>query len=144
MTRINIIPVSELTDQHLIAEYREITMVPAALKRTLRSKVGLQYKKISKEFTLNTGHVYFFYNKGLYLNKRYDEIVSEMKYRGFNPDPTRRFPKEVFPEELYNDWMPSLNEQKVIRQRIREKIAMKPDWYRKTSHKKRPSLAVKI
>ena len=37
MTTINIIPVSELTDQHLIAEYREITMVPAALTRTLNS-----------------------------------------------------------------------------------------------------------
>ncbi len=45
MTRINIIPVSELADQHLIAEYREITMVPAALKRTLRSKVGLRKEK---------------------------------------------------------------------------------------------------
>jgi len=133
MTRINIIPVSELTDQHLIAEYREITMVPAALKRTLRSKVGLRKEKISRRFTLNTGHVYFFYDKGLYLNKRYDEIVSEMKERGFKPDPNRRFPKHVFPRYLYNDWMPSLDEQKIIRQRIEEKIAMKPNWYRKTT-----------
>ena len=132
MTRINIIPVSELTDQHLIAEYREITMVPAALKRTLRSKIGLRKEKISKRFTLNTGHVYFFYDKGLYLNKRYDEIVSEMKLRGFNPDPNRKFPKHVYPRYLYNDWMPSLDEQKIIRKRIEEKIAMKPDWYRKT------------
>ena len=38
MTRINIVPVDELMDQHLIAEYREITMVPAALNRTLKSK----------------------------------------------------------------------------------------------------------
>ena len=144
MTRINIIPVCELTDQHLIAEYREITMVPAALKRTLNSKVGLRYEKISKEFTLNAGHVYFFYNKGLYLNNRYQEIIEEMKLRGFNPDPNRKFPKEVFPKELYNDWMPSLNEQKIIRQRIEEKINMKPDWYRMTKHKKRPILADKI
>ena len=132
MTRINIIPVCELTDQHLIAEYREITMVPAALKRTLNSKVGLRYEKISKEFTLNAGHVYFFYNKGLYLNNRYQEIIEEMKLRGFNPDPNRKFPKHVFPRYLYNDWMPSLDEQKIIRKRIEEKIAMKPDWYRKT------------
>ena len=132
MTRINIIPVSELTDQHLIAEYREITMVPAALKRTLRSKLGICQEKISKKFTLNTGHVYFFYNKGLYLNKRYDELVEEMKDRGFNPDENRKFPKHVFPSELYNDWMPSYDEQLVIRERIKEKIAMKPNWYRKT------------
>jgi deoxyribonuclease (pyrimidine dimer) len=134
MTRINIIPVSELKDQHLIAEYREITMVPAALKRTLRSKVGLRREKISKRYTLNTGHVYFFYDKGLYLNKRYDEIIEEMKLRGFNPDPNRKFPKHIFPKHLYNDWMPTLEEQKVIRKRIQEKIDMKPNWYRHTSY----------
>ena len=57
MTRINIVPVEELMDQHLIAEYREITMVPAALNRTLKSKKGLDRNKISKTYTLNTGHV---------------------------------------------------------------------------------------
>tara|TARA_R110000803_G_scaffold118943_1_gene187258 strand:- start:134 stop:541 length:408 start_codon:yes stop_codon:yes gene_type:complete len=132
MTRINIIPTSELTDQHLIAEYREITMVPGSLKRTLKSKAGLRREKISERYTLNTGHVYFFYDKGKYLNNRYTEIVQQMKDRGFNPDPKRKFPKEVFPKELYNDWMPSLDEQRIVRQRIQEKINMKPEWYRKT------------
>jgi deoxyribonuclease (pyrimidine dimer) len=136
MTRINIISPSELTDQHLIAEYREITMVPAALKRTLASKAGLCMNKISKKFTLNTGHVYFFYDKGLYLNKRYNEIIDEMKLRGFNPDPNRKFPKEIFPDFLYNDWIPSYQEQQLVRQRIEEKIAMKPNWYRRTKIKK--------
>jgi len=132
MTRINIISPSELTDQHLIAEYREITMVPAALNRTLRSKAGFNKDRISKKYTLNTGHVYFFYDKGLYLNKRYDELVEEMENRGFIVDYTRKFPKDVFPKELYNDWMPTLEDQKIIRKRIAEKIAMKPKWYRKT------------
>ena len=133
MTRINIIPVSELHDQHLIAEYREITMVPAALKRTLNSKVGLLREKISKHFTLNSGHVYCFYDKGLYLDKRYTEIVNEMKSRGFNPDSTRVFPIQIFKDNnLYNDWTPMIEEQKLIRQRIQERINSKPDWYRKT------------
>ena len=118
MTRINIIPVTELTDQHLIAEYREITMIPAALTRTLKSKIGLQKDKINKEYTLNTGHVYFFYDKGLYLNKRYKEIVLEMQSRGFKPNSNRKFPKHLFPSYLYNDWRPSLNEQIIIRKRI--------------------------
>ena len=132
MTRINIIPASELTDQHLIAEYREITMVPGSLKRTLKSKAGFRKERVSSKYTLNSGHVYFFYDKGLYLNRRYKELVQEMEERGFNPDPDRKFPKEVFPKELYNDWMPSLDEQKIVRQRIEEKIKMKPNWYRKT------------
>ena len=136
MTRINIIPVSELHDQHLIAEYRELTMVPAALNRTLNSKVGLLKEKISKRFTLNSGHVYFFYDKGLYLDKRYTEIVNEMKLRGFNPDSTRVFPIQIFKDNnLYNDWTPTIEGQKLIRQRIQERINSKPDWYRKTRRK---------
>ena len=135
MTRINIIPVSELTDQHLIAEYREITMVPAALNRTLNSKIGFQKEKVKKKFTLNSGHVYFFYDKGKYLNNRYKEIIDEMKKRGFSPDPNRKFPKEVFPKDLYNDWKPNKEDQKIIKKRLKEKIDLKPDWYRKTSYK---------
>ncbi len=133
MTRINIIEPTELTDQHLIAEYREITMVPGSLKRTLVSKIGYQEKKVPKKFTLNGGHVYFFYNKGKYLDNRYVEIRTEMKRRGFKPDPNRKFPVDIFKDNgLYNDWMPTVEDQKIIRERIAERIAAKPDWYRKT------------
>tara|TARA_R110002020_G_scaffold278719_1_gene494108 strand:- start:38 stop:526 length:489 start_codon:yes stop_codon:yes gene_type:complete len=140
MTRINIIPPSELSDQHLIAEYREITMVPGMLKRTLNSKVGLNINKIKKEYTLNEGHVYFFYDKGEYLDKRYTKLVDEMKSRGFKPNPDRRFPSEVFIEGLYNDWLPTLKEQCIIRQRIKEKIEKKPNWYRFTKKDKNPHI----
>ena len=135
MTRINLISPKELTDQHLIAEYREITMVPAALKRTINSKAGLQLNQIPKEFTLNKGHVKFFYNKGLYLQKRYNQLIKEMKKRGFNPNPNRKFPKEIFLPNLYNDWNPSLKDKKIIIKRIDEKIKMKPNWYKKTEYK---------
>ena len=135
MTRINIVNPSELTDQHLIAEYREITMVPAALKRTLHSKVGLRENKISTHYTLNTGHVYFFYNKGKYLHRRYDELIREMRLRGFKPSVDRVFPYKIFMDNgLYNDWTPNIEDYKIIRKRIEEKIAMKPNWYRKTQH----------
>ena len=133
MTRINIIPVSELTDQHLIAEYREITMVPAALTRTLNSKAGFSKNKISTKFTLNTGHVYFFYDKGLYLSKRYNALINEMKRRGFSPDTDRKFPIDIFKNNnLYNDWNPRPHEYIIIRKRIEERIKMKPQWYRMT------------
>ena len=133
MTRINIVSPNELTDQHLIAEYREIFMVAGSLNRTLNSKTGYKKSKVPKRYTLNSGHVYFFYDKGRYLNNRYKELVKEMKRRGFKPDPNRTFPKKVFVDnDLYNDWMPRVEDTKIIRQRIQERINSKPDWYRKT------------
>ena len=135
MTRINIIPVEELFDQHLIAEYREITMVPAALNRTLKSKSGLDLSKINNNYTLNKGHVYFFYDKGKYLYKRYKLIIEEMKKRGFKPDSKRKFPQQIFiNNNLYNDWSPSLEDYKIIRKRISSKIDEKPMWYKKTHY----------
>ncbi len=133
MTRINIIPVSELFDQHLIAEYREITMVPAALNRTLKSKNGLIKTKIKSRYTLNQGHVYFFYDKGKYLFNRYQELVAELKKRNFKIDNKRKFPKEIFVDNnLFNDWEPSLEDYQIIRERIKNKINQKPNWYKKT------------
>ena len=135
MTRINIVHPSELTDQHLIAEYREIFMVAGSLKRTLVSKVGYQESKVPERYTLNSGHVYFFYNKGKYLHRRYDELIKEMKLRGFMPSDDRPFPFQIFMDnDLYNDWTPTMEDYKIIRERIQQKINMKPEWYRKTEY----------
>ena len=131
MTRINIVPTEELSDQHLVAEYREIFMVGSALARTLKSpNRDKSLSSIPEKFTLNTGHVKFFYNKGEYLHKRYIALQEEMKARGMNPDPERVFKREQWPDELYNDWTPSEQEQAILRERLQERIDQKPDWYR--------------
>ena len=133
MTRINIIPTTELADQHLVAEYREMFMVGSALQRSLKSPHWEKNKKTwPSTFTLNSGHVKFFYNKGKYLHKRYDELVSEMKRRGMKPDPSRVFKRDQWPDELYLDWIPTEAEQLIVRQRIQERIDEKPEWYRWT------------
>jgi deoxyribonuclease (pyrimidine dimer) len=49
-----------------------------------------------------------------------------------NPDSERKFKIEQWPNELFNDWTPEEDDYKVIRARIKEKIEMKPDWYRFT------------
>ena len=133
MTRINIVEPSELTDQHLIAEYREIFMIAGSLKRTLMSKTGYDKSKVPKKYTLNKGHVYFFYNKGKYLNNRYQKLILELEKREFKLSKDRFFPKEIFIDNnLYNDWEPSLDDYTIIRERIKNKISMKPEWYRLT------------
>lgn len=128
MTRINLVDPVELTDNHLIAEYREIRLLCSNLQRTLKSKHGFQERKVPKEFTLNSGHVYFFYDKGLYLHKRYNNIRKEMERRGFKSQ--HDFPVEKWPPFLYNDWVPSERDKNVVRERIALRISERPNWYR--------------
>ena len=136
MTRINLVDPSELSDQHLVAEYREIFMVGSSLQRSLKSKNWEKtLANIPKKYTLNKGHVTFFYNKGKYLYKRYELLIEEMKNRGMNPDSERKFKTEQWPDELLNDWEPEPDDYNVIRARIKEKIEMKPEWYRFTKNK---------
>ena len=135
MTRINLVKPSELSDQHLVAEYREIFMVGSALQRSLKSKNWQRTKEqLPKEFTLNIGHVKFFYNKGKYLHKRYLDLINEMKSRGMRPDPERQFKKEQWPSDFYKDWEPKEKDIELIRKRIKEKINQKPTWYRWTKN----------
>lgn len=131
MTRINLVLANELADQHLVAEYREIFMVGSSLQRSLKSPNWLKTKEtLPKEFTLNKGHVKFFYNKGKYLHNRYLELIEEMKNRGMKPDPSRKFKREQWPDELFCDWKPDANDLSIIRERIELKIQQKPEWYR--------------
>lgn len=78
MTRINAgIPPKVLTDQHLLAEHREIKRLPAVFAKNPNPK------GIPKEFTLGAGHVKFFLDKGKYTLKRYKQIYAECIKRGF-------------------------------------------------------------
>lgn len=79
MTRINCIPVKELTGPHLVAEYRELPRV-FALARFPKDN-----EKFPEEYTLGTGHVKFFYERLGYLAERHTLLVQEMKRRGYRP-----------------------------------------------------------
>lgn len=104
MTRINTVHVTALLDQHLIAEYREL---PRVINAIVNGKINRNCT-IPKEYCLGTGHVTFFYNKLSYLTNRMDELIHEMKHRGFKCS----FDKSDW--DLSNttiikqvDWMPS-------------------------------------
>lgn len=133
MTRINIVPVAELMDQHLFAEFREIKMVPMALRRSLRTRNAEEVlERIPAAFTLGKGHVMFFYNKGAYLRQRYEQLKQELALRGlgFSPD-SMLDAHDVQTTPMFDqDWVPSVADMSIVRQRIREKIDMRPGWYR--------------
>lgn len=132
-------------DQHLFAEFREIKMVPKSLRRSLdaakRNNDGSDYKarlvvqhRIPPAFTLNTGHVSFFYDKALYLRKRYALLRAELERRGINfnrdslLDPDGVF--DALDERFRKDYDPTPEALALVRARIAEKIALKPSWYR--------------
>lgn len=128
MTRINIIPPRDLTDQHLIAEIREINMVYPALKRSLKG--GHDVQNIPPTFTLNKGHVKFFYDKGKYLCNRWHLLKKEATERGFTIKTTFKGDwKEKYPH-LWNDWKPTQQDFNVIIPRILLRIGERPNWYR--------------
>lgn len=133
MTRINLVDPAELTDQHLFAEFREIKMVPRALARSLANHTTAQVlAKVPQNFTLNTGHVMFFYNKGKYLQQRYDALRAELSARGvaYNKDAAFDPDGVMLVAPWYNDYKPTARAFEIIRTRIAEKIAMKPTWYK--------------
>jgi deoxyribonuclease (pyrimidine dimer) len=143
MTRINLVPPAELHDQHLFAEFREIKMIPKSLARSLAAArrkgaadpVAWVLGRAPQAFTLNTGHVSFFYDKGLYLELRYARLRIELERRWFNFDRNSQLdPDHVFAQDarLFRNYTPTPEALAVIRARIAEKIAMKPAWYRMT------------
>ena len=128
MTRINAnIDPSKLLDQHVMAEYRELPMVYAALRRSIKSGNPL---KIPKEFTLNSGHVSFFYDKLGFLQDRYDRLIIELKNRGFELDANRTYDLSEFDKSFFNDYTMSDRDFQVIKERILFRYDEKPTWYK--------------
>lgn len=135
MTRVNLVPAAELADQHLFAEWREVKMVPRSLARSLESRpMELVLARISPVFTLNTGHVMFFYDKYEFLRRRYDALTDELLSRGVQfrgdhaLDATGVWPR--LPPDFHNDYVPTPEALATSRARIEQRIALQPNWYR--------------
>ena len=116
---------------HLIAELREITMVPAALRRSLRTKSKEEViSSIPNKFTLNSGHVKFFYDKLEFLQYRFIALAEEMKHRGYIPDESRIEAFSGFDNVFYNDWSSTKEDDDIIIERIQLRISEKPHLYK--------------
>lgn len=106
MTRINVVPPSELCDPNAVA----------------KGKFNLIGQP--DDYKLGEGHVRFFFNKLTFLKLRYDALHEECKARGFNvtylwPDNLPSSP------ELWLDYIPTENALKINRYRISEKMPIK-------------------
>jgi len=116
MTRINCaIRPLELSNKHLLAEHREIKRIPNCIKN---GRYNL--KDIPDNFTLNKGHVKFFYNKLLYLQKRYIDIYQECINRGFNITSYHSC-FDALPSHLNNDYVENERDRGILLERLLER-----------------------
>jgi deoxyribonuclease (pyrimidine dimer) len=123
MTRINVVPVEQLTRPHLLAEYREITRLPNNLRKSL-SRKGKPFStnEIPPKYTLGTGHVKFFYNKFGYLKQRFEQLVTEMIRRGYSPKFTDSSIFDGFESVFNGDYTPTDEAVKINQDRINERL----------------------
>jgi deoxyribonuclease (pyrimidine dimer) len=122
MVRINLINPCKLTDQHLVAEYDEMLMLMVYVRKH-QSLEG-----IPERYCLGKGHMKFFKDKVLYLKKRHELLKKEMRKRGFAARKTLNI--KGINKKLMEDWSPNPKDLQVIKKRLKQKISLKPEWYR--------------
>jgi len=117
MTRINCIPVTELTSKHLLAEYRELPRVRHAYPRKASASIPPAY-------VLGKGHVTFFYDKGLWLEQRHAALIAEMRRRGYTVNLP---PLDLghWPQGAMNNWRVTDEAMRLNRERISQRLAGK-------------------
>lgn len=131
MTRINLTHPSTLTDQHLMAEFRELPRVYSSLEKALYNrKEPFNMNEIPRKFKLGTGHVKFFFDKLYFLHKRHEMIYAELLYRGFKVKRYNSLPYYAFGELFQNNWIPSTEDVRLSNQRLYERIMAKPSFYK--------------
>lgn len=124
MTRINCIPVTELTGPHLVAEYRELPRIFGLVRAAITRGERPDDKRNPTTYRLGAGHVRFFYPRLLWLMQRQKALIAEMQARGYKPGFTN--PEsliEGFPAQWLGDWTPDEAAMQLNRARIAERLA---------------------
>lgn len=111
MTCVNCIPVEELCNSHLLAEYREMLRF-----RHAKAKVT----DIPSSYRMGKGHVKFFYDKGKYLLRRHKEIKDELEKRGISNNLSLDLSSWLGWQ--MKDWEPSKEDMSINYARINERI----------------------
>lgn len=132
MTRINVISVEELSDQHLIAEYRE-------LPRCIKQKINV--KNAPTTYCLGTGHMKWAASHPSFLLDRYCKLCDEMDWRGFRINYSyadlallaAKFGK-IF--NKYSKYEIKEKDIELNKNRLIEKYKLKPNFYKWTNRKK--------
>ena len=122
MTRVNLVPPEVLSDEHLLAEYREIPRVWNKATQYLGPLLSGPYR-------LGKGHVLFFMDKSDYILWRHMHLVQELLRRQINASAIH------LPDPGTLSWYPSVDEIQINADRIVERLLdskREPRYYRVT------------
>jgi deoxyribonuclease (pyrimidine dimer) len=131
MTRVNLVSPADLADQHLFAEWRELKMIPAKVRKNLDNSVPMD--NLPDRYTMSTGHVRFFYNKMDWLYRRHKKLTAELVSRKFalsDYDPFLGFIYDIPRELRDSEWYPTKEDIQLNINRISERLHQRPTWYR--------------
>lgn len=129
MTRINVVEPGELCDQHLLAEWRELTRIPNGL---LSGRLKCDLKNVPEQYCLGKGHVHFFTDKLWWLRDRYLDLITECEKRGFKVgDNWNEWDDDSIEKnsERINHWKPTKEAILLNRKRIWEQLPKIPRYY---------------
>lgn len=129
MTRINLVPVEELTQAHSFGEYKEILRVFGGTRKALQKYPNKWsfYKaygdKIPAEYTMGTGHVLFFYDKLMFIAERYQQLCQWRKVRGYKyTELSVQELLEGLPDFVLQSYTPTEKALRINRERIAERL----------------------
>lgn len=161
MTRINLVKVEDLADQHLFAEWREIKMIPAKVKKLWAASVNAAHSTgtrvsttifqekymstIPEKYTMSTGHVRFFYDKMLFLSDRYKLLTEELHKREFKiaeHDARALFFDGMSFHTRTREWTPTPSEVLINIDRISTRLKERPTWYKYYGEVKPPEFFI--
>lgn len=161
MTRINLVHVEDLADQHLFAEWREIKMIPAKVKKLWAASISGAHSTgtrvsttifeekymstIPEKYTMSTGHVRFFYDKMLFLSDRYKLLTEELHKREFKiaeHDARALFFDGMSFHTRTREWSPSPSEVLISIDRISTRLKERPSWYKYYGEVKPPEFFI--
>jgi len=133
MTRINTVHPSDLTNEWLIAEWREL---PRIVNELEKHPQRFNINKIPDQYTLNTGHVMFFRDKLLYLARRHRLIRKELRKRGTTFNSKIKVNLYYLTPHLKsvacNDWTPSQADHGILIERLQERFDLRKKAYHVT------------
>lgn len=129
MTRVNVVPVEELTNAHAFGEYKEILRPISKVKNAL-AKYPNKYafykaygKKLPAAYTMGTGHETFFFDKLTYIAERYQQLCEWRKARGYKyTEISIENLLDGLPSFVLQSYTPTQQALEINRQRIAERL----------------------